>query len=254
MPPAFDPQCWFHTLRHRAKTFVGARPRLFFPLFRRRAGYDDLLVTRSTDLCVEGFPRSANSFAVGAVRHAQPAPVAIAHHTHVPANPMRACEWGIPTVVLIREPSDAVVSLVALQKEVRDDAFAPPRSVRDGLSAWRAFYRALVPYRERGAFVVAPFRTVIHDVGRVLEQVNAHFGTEFVPFDHTEAAVAAVHDERGVHAGPSDRRDRLKAETRAAFEDALQADASFREALAAAERLFAAYVDASPLSVDAPHS
>jgi len=59
MPPAFDPRCWFHTLRHRAKTFVGARPRLFFPLFRHRAGHDDLLVTRSTDLCVEGFPRSA---------------------------------------------------------------------------------------------------------------------------------------------------------------------------------------------------
>jgi hypothetical protein len=245
MPTAFDPRGWIHTLRHRAKTFVGARPWLFFPLFRRRAGYEDLLVTPSTDLCIEGFPRSANSFAVGAVQHAQPEPLRIAHHTHVPANPMRACEWDVPTVVLIREPSDAVVSIVALQKEVRDDPSESPVSLRDWLDAWWVFYRALVPYRERGNLVVAPFRTVISDMGRVIEQVNDHFGTDFVPFDHTESGVEAVHGARGFHAGPSDRRDQLKAETRAAFNNALQDDASFRNSLDEAEQLFDAYVEAS---------
>jgi hypothetical protein len=233
---------WSRRLRYRAKVFLGARPRLFFSLFRHRTGYEDLLVTPSTDLCVDGFPRSANSFAVGAVRHAQSAPVEIAHHTHVPANPMRACEWGVPTVVLIRAPADAVVSIVALQRAVQDDASGV--SLCDWLHAWRSFYRALLPYRERGDLVVAPFRTVINDMGRVIEHVNAHFGIDLVPFDHTEAAVAAVHEERGGHAGPSDRRDRLKAETRAALEEALEHDASLRGALDDAERRYEAYVEA----------
>jgi len=221
MSTAFDPRCWIHTLRHRAKVFLGAQPGLFVPLFRHRAGYEDLLVTNETDLCIDGFPRSANSFAVGAVQHAQPTLIEIAHHTHVPANPMQACEWGIPTVVLIRNPYDAVVSIVALQKEVRDDASPSPVFVRDWLHAWRVFYRALGPYRERGDLLVAPFSVVIQGMGRVIEHVNTHFRTDFAPFTHTEAAVAAMHEARGVHAGPSDRRDRLKAETRAAFDDAL---------------------------------
>ena len=121
MAAAFIPERWTRTLRHRAKTFVGARPWLFFPLFRPRPAFDDLLVTRSSDLCIEGFPRSGNSFAVGAVEHAQSTPIQIAHHTHVPANAMRACEWDIPTLVLVREPKDAVISGVALSKQVQEE-------------------------------------------------------------------------------------------------------------------------------------
>jgi len=119
MPTAFNLHRWPHTLRRRVKTFVGARPRLFFPLFRPRPAFDDLLVTESTDVCIEGFPRSANSFTVGAFRHAQPEPVQVAHHTHVPANAMRACAWRIPTVALVRSPYDAIVSRIALGKEVQ---------------------------------------------------------------------------------------------------------------------------------------
>lgn len=247
MHSQFGLQRWLHPLRRRAKTFIGARPRLFFPLFRLRPAFDDLLVTESTDLCIEGFPRSANSFAVGAVRHAQPGPVQIAHHTHVPANAMRACEWDIPTVVLIRSPQDAMVSRIALVRELRGDepqtdGSAPPVLFHHWVHAWRTFYRALAPYRERDNLVVAPFQDVIADMGQVIERVNTHFGTDFVPFDHTEDAVASVHTERGSHAGPTDRRDRLKTETRAAFEEALQADASLRDKMDAAEQLFASYV------------
>jgi len=72
-------------LRHRAKYWLGRRPRLYHWTYRLRDGYADRLVTDATDLCVEGFPRSANSFAVGAFEHAQPEPLSIAHHNHVPA-------------------------------------------------------------------------------------------------------------------------------------------------------------------------
>ena len=247
------------TLRQRVKTFLGARPTLLFPLFRLRPAFIDLLVTRSTDLCVEGFPRSANSFAVGAVQHAQPQPIDIAHHTHVPANAMRACEYGIPTVVLIRPPYDAIVSQIALAKAVRsaETASESPRqriTFAAWVHAWRSFYRSLVPDRDHDRLLVVPFAAAIRDMGQVIECVNARFGTDLVPFDHTEAAVAAVHAERGTHAGPNDRRDRLKAETRVAFDEALRADATLRHRMDAAEQLYAAYVEASPVAVDDPQS
>jgi len=151
MATAFVPERWTRTLRHRAKTFVGARPWLFFPMFRPRSAFNDLLVTRSSDLCIEDFPRSGNSFAVGAVEHAQSKPIQIAHHTHVPANAMRACEWGIPTLVLLRKPKAAVISGVALGKQVQIEEHGVGEPVqrvsfRDHLWAWNTFYRTLTPY------------------------------------------------------------------------------------------------------------
>ena len=249
MMSIFDPQRWAHTLRRRAKTFVGARPQLFFPLFRPRPAFDDLLVTESTDLRIEGFPRSANSFAVGAIRHTQPEPVQVAHHPHVPANAMRACEWGIPTVVLIRSPQDAIVSRVALGKETRmvgDEPPAPKQRVSFAawVHAWYSFYRHLSWYREREQFLVAPFQHVIQDMGQVVERVNARFGTGLIPFSHSNEAVAAVQERQGYHAGPNDRRAQLKEETRADFEAALRKEATLREWMDEAERLHNLYLEA----------
>lgn len=228
-------------LRHRVKWFVGARPGLFFPLFRRRSAYDALLVDEETEVCIEGYPRSANSFAVGAFEHAQQRPVQVAHHTHVPANPMRACEQGIPTLVLIRDPYDAIVSQVALTKQTQVEercVEAPVQwiSFETLLSAWLVFYQSLQPYRSR--MVVASLDAVVEDMGRVIDRVNARFGTNFDRFDHTSDAVTEVHADRGYHAGPSEDRDRLKADTRTDFDDQLQTDASLQKMLEKAEALF----------------
>jgi len=198
-------------------------------------------VDDTTDICIEGYPRSANSFAVGAFEHAQSAPVQVAHHTHVPANPMRACERGVPTLVLIRDPYDAVVSNVALgkQTQVTEQGVESPvqwLSFETLLDAWRTFYRSVRPYRER--MVVASLGVVVDDMGRVIDRVNAHFGTDFDRFEHTSEAVAEVHADRGYHAGPSEQRDQLKADTRADFDAQLQADPSLRDTLKEANALF----------------
>jgi len=247
-------QRWIHTIRRRGKTVVGAHPTLFFPLFRPRSAFDELLVTRWTDLCVEGFPRSANSFSVQAIRHAHPQPLEIAHHTHVPANAIRACEWGIPTVVLIRSPYDAIVSRIALDKEVQvaeHSSKNPRQRVRFAawLHAWRSFYQVLVPYREEEEILVAPFSAVIQDMGIVIERVNEQFGTDFVPFDHTDDAVATVRETQGYHAGPNARRDQFKQEVRADFDDALRANAALRRQMTQADQLFNEYVEASGIEV-----
>ena len=241
---------WVHSARRRAKTFVGARPGLFFPLFRPRPAFDGLLVTTSTDICIEGFPRSANSFAVGAFRHAQPHSVEVAHHTHVPANAIRACEWGLPTLILVRAPYDAIVSRIALGKEtqrVGQNIGSPQQRVSFAawIHAWCSFYRAVAPHRDQERLLAVPFAAAIADMGRVIEHVNARYGTDFVPFDHTDEAVATVHAEQGYHAGPNDRREQLKADTRSDFDNALRSDPALRSQMDAAEQLFESYVESA---------
>lgn len=66
-----------------------------------------------TELVVEGYPRSSNSFAVDMIGEAAAGVLhrsRIAHHTHDLANLQIAGAYGIPKLILIRPPEDAILS------------------------------------------------------------------------------------------------------------------------------------------------
>jgi len=63
----------------------------------------------SASLCIDGFPRSANSFAVNLIKNAYSS-LNIIHHAHAPAVIKKALKDNIPTFVLVRKPIDAIAS------------------------------------------------------------------------------------------------------------------------------------------------
>src|SRR5919112_6338070 len=93
-----------------ARRYVGRHPFLFYNFYRLKPTYRDLLVDRKTQIVIEGFPRSGNTFAVVAFQQAQRESVRVAHHLHMPAQVIRAAKWGIPTLLLARKPTDAALS------------------------------------------------------------------------------------------------------------------------------------------------
>jgi hypothetical protein len=205
-------------IRYRTKQFIGRHPWLYRAMFQNRSGYEDLLVADDTDICIEGFPRSANSFAVAAFRHAQDEPVGIAHHNHVPAPVLTAVQKGLPTVVLIRDPVEAVISNRGLQLQigtVEDKAMPMHVSFKAQLNAWQSFYETVWPQRDQ--VVMAPFEDVIDDFGLIIDRVNTRFGTEFDRFEHTTENVEAIRSSRGYHALPSEQRSALKQQARERF-------------------------------------
>ena len=162
-------------------TLVAQHPRAALPVARLRG--HGVVLGPGTDILIEGYPRSANSFAVAAFALAQPHPVQIAHHTHAPAHVIAAVRRGIPALVLIREPEDAVLEFVIVR---------PHLSVRQALRGYLRFYRPLLPHR--AGFVVGPFPEVTTDFGAVIARVNERFGTSFVPFRHTPENEQACFD------------------------------------------------------------
>lgn len=198
-------------------------PTLFFSLYGLRAKTRRLRVRRTSSIVIEGFPRSANSFAVLAFARAQGATAAelrIAHHLHVPAQVIRGIRLGIPAVVLLRDPLDAVSSLL-----IRE----PWRSMDGALFDYCAFYRTVLECPASG-YVVGAFSEVTACFGSLVERVNERFGTRFLPFAHTPANVRAVFAElealeRADHgvkelevARPSAERKGLKADLRTRLE------------------------------------
>jgi hypothetical protein len=163
---------------YEVKTIVAKYPSLAIPIARRRHGFP---VDRQSDIVIEGFPRSGNTFAYTAFVMAQPRPVRAAGRVHAPAQLIAAARWRIPGIVLIRHPDDAIPSFLIRH---------PQTGVRQAMRGWLRFYAPLRAYLNR--LVVATFDQVTRDLGHVIETVNDRFGTDFMPFHHTEENVRKV--------------------------------------------------------------
>jgi len=152
----------------------------YLPASRRRHG--SAVVGPDTQLVIEGFPRTANTFTVFAFQMAQPTPVRLAHHLHAPAQIAAAARMGIPALVLVRPPEDAVLSLHSWSAHV---------GLEQALAAYSRFYERIRPYR--GWCTRGEFAEVTTDLGAVTDTVNARYGTSFTRFEHTPENVEACY-------------------------------------------------------------
>jgi hypothetical protein len=198
-------------------------------LFYRRLGDSQVqrIVGESTQLVIEGFPRSANSFAHRAFRLAQyegqkkpllemlfDKPMDIATHSHSASQVIAGCRRGLPTLVLIREPRDAIASWKALDLEnaKRDSKRDTPlahSSLTYYIRYYIKFHKSIYPYRDQ--FVLATFEEVTRDYGKVIGRLNERFGTHYRLFEHTKENTELLFKGSGKHLSPSAERDRIKA-------------------------------------------
>lgn len=164
---------------YEAGTIAGRWPSVAIPV-ARFASHGERLDAR-TDLVVEGFPRSSNSLTVALLASAHPSGIRIAHHVHAPGHVIEAVRRRLPTLVLVREPGEAVVELVLLK---------PQLTVRQVLRGWVRFHAPLEPYRRD--FLVASASEVPEGLGDVIRRMNERFGTSFSPPDVSGALVASA--------------------------------------------------------------
>jgi hypothetical protein len=219
---------------YEGKTLVARSTLVALPIARwRRHG---VVIDGATDVLIEGYPRSANNFAVAAFLMAQPRPVRIAHHVHAPAHVIAAARTRIPALVLVRDPEDAVLEFVIRR---------PSLSIRQALRGYLRFYGPLLAHRD--GFVVGSFDDVTSDFGAVIRRLNEQFGTGFAEFEHSPENVRSCFDDIERHyrtvtsepdlervvGRPSAVRDALKGELRPRYRDRTLSD--LREP---AERLF----------------
>jgi len=150
-------------------------PRPYLDFARRKyPGPSPQVLGADTAVVIDGYTRSASTFAVYAFQVAQPSPVPMAHHLHAPAQLKEAARRGLPTLMVIREPRGAVLSQL-----VRE----PGVDLLDALYAYRRFHLSLMACRD--AFVVADFHEVTRDFGSVVRRMNARYGTSFGVFGGT---------------------------------------------------------------------
>lgn len=172
----------YRRVRYRAQRFILNAPRLGVMYVDHRSGYEDWRITSATRLVIDGFPRSANSYAMQAFIQAQGDDNRVcAGHAHSPAILVRARHMKIPAMLVIREPAAAVASLLQ---------FMPYLTPGLAISSYINFHRALLPSRHD--LYVADFDLIVNDYGRVISDLNARYGAQFLPYVKTPEAEARV--------------------------------------------------------------
>ena len=152
---------------------MARRPELYLPAARLAARRG--IVCRETDIVIEGYPRCANSFAEAAFRVAQNSAVRMGHHSHAPAQVLAAVRWGIPTVVLFRDPDDAVVSRMMRSEWM---------TARSAYEEYNWFYQSIWPSIDN--CVLSSFELTTRSFGEVIERVNVRYNTSFARFDDAD--------------------------------------------------------------------
>jgi len=174
------------------------------------------VLCKETQLIIEGYPRSANSFAVRAFKMANDkgSPSRIATHLHSPASIHLGIARKIPTLVLIRKPEECIVSWIALTFQLGKlslDQFGTKRLERlfaYWTRRYASFYNSILPYSEQ--YVSARFEDVTTDFARTIDKLNRVYSKNFELFQHTEQNVHSIFSSSKVHLSPSAERDHIK--------------------------------------------
>ncbi|MCH8511786.1 MAG: hypothetical protein LAT83_09050 [Kiritimatiellae bacterium] len=151
-----------------SRRYCTDHPGLFFPLKCFDERVNRLKIRKDSDLLLEGFPRSGNTFSVVAFEHLQGRELGNGHHLHTIAHIRRAIRFGKPILIVIRNPEDVVTS-ASLRMETKD--FAVP------LVRYIHYHQGLQALTDH--FVLATFEEFLKNPVPAIHAVNRKFGTSF---------------------------------------------------------------------------
>lgn len=169
-------------LRRRLRDAAARVDPLYLALSRwRRPGF---AIHDDTALVLDGFPRSANSWLEACFRTALGEDFPIAQHSHAAPQIREGVRRGLPVIVLVRPPLDAVSSLL-----IRDgDIFSP----RLALDEYAAFSAAVLPVARKT--LVVPFKAAIGPFPPVMRALSEKFALDWPVPRWGEDEIAAARD------------------------------------------------------------
>jgi len=151
-------------IKFQFRRLVRKNPSLTYFEFRFVRPRPKLLVRRDTDILIEGYPRSANTYTVLAIRQSNPG-IVIANHLHAAAHVKLAVGYEVPVLVIIRDPDSAVRSLLVRRPDIH-----PKHAFID----YADFYSEVESLKE--SLVLAHFSTAVEDIEAVVRKINERFG------------------------------------------------------------------------------
>lgn len=113
---------------------------------------------QDTDIVIEGFPRSANTFFVDYLSLNNT--LKVAHHTHDNRNILLGIAFEVPSVVLVRNPLDAIISY----------SIYSGMKLENAAQRYKNFYSSLIPLKKD--LICAEFSDVVNTPELIVSLIN----------------------------------------------------------------------------------
>ena len=165
----------------RIRSVIGNDPAFLPVVLRATPRGTSRRITAATDIVVEGYPRSGNTFAAAALRYIGGPDLTIASHVHTPSQVVLAVRRKVPVLLAIRQPIDCIASMIIAAPHVPIDL---------ALREWTDHYGRLWTHREH--LVIATFDQITQDFGSVIDRVNRRFAMRIPSFSGDEECRAGV--------------------------------------------------------------
>lgn len=178
-----------------------------------------LVCQSTTDLVIEGYPRSANTFTVDMIRVLSEGrqKFNLAHHTHHPDNLYVAEAYDIPRLVLVREPVAAILSFMIYSG----------RSANFAIRRYVDFHQSILSLEK--PYLTAPFTDVLADFNIIVAKLNTQLQVP-LPFsdnlkrDTALAKAREIERAQKTHGVNAEQRVAIPSESREALKTKLRPD------------------------------
>lgn len=168
-------------LKYHLLTYIKSRPLLWRSARKIGISTHGVVASETTDICVEGFESSANSYTYNVIKYLGNN-LSIAHHCHTPASVKIAVEKQVPTLILFRDPLNAIPSVVS--------RFRP--NIYEAIIAYIEFYKTVLSLEDR--VMLVSFEEATQHTEQMLRNIENKLDVSFLPytsFDEVDEAVKA---------------------------------------------------------------
>lgn len=160
---------WKFLAAHKASNY----PFIYSAVSSRLTG-KTWYATKHTDIIIDGFPRSANTYATFAFDSVQDTRYNIAHHIHKKSQFLIGAKYNIPAILLIRNPADCIVSTLIRQPKYNPETL------------FKGYLHMYDSLQKMDSFVVGEFTDVLKDYGTIIKKVNSKYGTLFSIYEKND--------------------------------------------------------------------
>ena len=155
-----------------------------FAIYSKKSSVRNRVVNVNTDVCIEGFQRSGNSYLFMCLSVSNPH-LRIAHHIHGIAQIRLAVKLGVPCIVLIRDPAASLASLLTWDDRLGVDI---------AIKSYLRYYKGLLSLPMNVFFV--DFEDLIVDVNKVIRAFNECYMLGIKELSMTKTELKAVMNDR----------------------------------------------------------
>jgi len=160
----------------------------FIKAFRKKEY--ECIVQKDYDLCICGYPSSANTFVYKYMNELFKGTKKISHHNHSPGVMKRALKCNVPVVFISRDPVDAISSYYVRFSQGKTF------SIKTALKAYIDFYKVVKKYSDK--IIIIDMKTITDDMPYwlkvIFEKTNMDYSKERLENESEVIVQAAIRN------------------------------------------------------------